>query len=358
MRAVLCRKLGDPTLPLGNESSALELSASVPPPVLPSPAIGRDRHVRIRVAAASINFADALRIMGKYQERSKPPFIPGAEVSGVVMEVGGGVRGLKAGDRVCALVGTGGFAEEVVAEESSVFLLPAAIGLHESAALPIAFGTAHLALVHRCSVRPLQVVMVLGAAGGVGIAAVEIAKMKKAIVIAVARGAKKCAMLREIGADFVVDTAMEKNVGGSIREFLKAGKLKGVDILLDPVGGALFQTGLKLLVWGGQIVIIGFASGDIPSIKANIALVKNLTVHGLYWGSYLQHHPAVLRESMGELMDSVASRNLQMHISHTFPLSKIDEAFKALMSREVIGKVLVHVKEKEGFSFLPSHSRL
>ncbi|KAL5674971.1 hypothetical protein ACJX0J_011102, partial [Zea mays] len=199
------------------------------------------------------------------------------------------------------------------------FLVPDGCDLVTAGALPVAFGTSHLALVHRAQLKAGQVLLVLGAAGGVGASAVQIGKVCGAVVIAVARGAEKSDYLKSIGADHVIDSSKD-NVIESAKSFLKARGLKGVDVLYDPVGGKLTQDSLKLLNWGAQILVIGFASGDVPVIRANIALVKNWTVHGLYWGSYLTHRPQVLIDSLNELLSWLSKGLITVQISHCYRL--------------------------------------
>eukprot|EP00850_Spirogloea_muscicola_P007600 SM000039S14430 [mRNA] locus=s39:105938:108284:+ [translate_table: standard] len=338
MRALVCRRLGNPAGPLSAEDSVLSLEEDFPRPER----LPHESSVRIKVAAASINFADALIIMGKYQERPTLPYVPGSEVSGVVLEVGANVKSVKAGDRVCAVTGGGGYAEEVFADEAAVFPLPEKCDLLPSAGLPVAFGTSHVGLIHRAGLQAGQVLLVLGAAGGVGLAAVQIGKLFGAVVIAAARGQEKVALLESIGADCAIDTG-KTNLHESVKEFLRLRKLRGVDVLYDPVGGSQFKEALRLLNWGAQVVIIGFASGDIPSIQANIALVKNLTIHGLFWGSYMKNNPSVLRRSMTQLLQWLADGYLTVNISHCYELSEADKAFQALLHRKAIGKVVFKI---------------
>ncbi|EES12890.1 hypothetical protein BDA96_06G243400 [Sorghum bicolor] len=336
MEALVVRRLGDPTLAPGGEASPFAaVSGDHPVPEISSPTA-----VRVRVAATSLNFATFLQVQGKYQERPPLPFVPGSDYSGVVDAVGPGVRGLRPGDRVCSFTGLGSFADFIVAEEKQLFLVPDGCDLVTAGALPVAFGTSHLALVHRAQLKAGQVLLVLGAAGGVGVSAVQIGKVCGAVVIAVARGAEKSEYLKSIGADHVVDSSKD-NVVESAKSFLKARGLKGVDVLYDPVGGKLTQDSLKLLSWGAHILVIGFASGDVPVIRANIALVKNWTVHGLYWGSYLIHRPRVLIDSLNELLSWLSKGLIKVQISHCYRLVEAHLAFSALRDRKAVGKVMI-----------------
>ncbi|XAR71849.1 NADPH:quinone reductase [Bertholletia excelsa] len=343
MEALLCKKIGDPTLPLSSsEDSALTLSTSHPIPQLGSPT-----SVRVRVKATSLNFANYLQILGKYQEKPPLPFIPGSDYSGVVESVGPHVSKLKVGDSVCSFAALGSFAEYIVADESELYQVPEGCDLVATGALPVAYGTSHVALVHRAQLSSGQVLLVLGAAGGVGVSAVQIGKVCGAVVIAVARGAQKAEFLKSLGVDHVVDLSKE-GLTQSVRGFLKLRKLRGIDVLYDPVGGKLTKESMKLLNWGAQILIIGFASGEFPVIAANIALVKNWTVHGLYWGSYKIHRPTVLEDSLNELFSWLKRGLIDVKISHIYSLSEANLAFSALQDRKVIGKVMIVFDDRKG----------
>ncbi|GAB2288004.1 hypothetical protein Dimus_022351 [Dionaea muscipula] len=317
MEALVVKKLGDPTN-FGDNSSIL-LSRSEPIPELDSPT-----SVRVRVRATSINFANYLQIMGKYQEKPPLPYIPGSDYSGFVDAVGSAVSKFKVGDRVCALSASGSFAQFIVADQSDLISVPEGCDLAAAAALPVAFGTSHVALVHRAHLSPGQVLLVLGAAGGVGLAAVQIGKICGATVIAVARGDEKVQLLKSLGVDLVVDSS-HGDVTQNVKEFLRARKLKGVDVLYDPVGGKLTKDAMKLLNWGANILVIGFASGEVPIFPANIALVKNWTIHGLYWGSYKIHRPGFLEDSLKDLLSWLAKGLISINISHTYRLSELDQ---------------------------------
>uniref|UniRef100_A0A803P0Z8 Enoyl reductase (ER) domain-containing protein n=1 Tax=Cannabis sativa TaxID=3483 RepID=A0A803P0Z8_CANSA len=335
MEALVCKKLGDPTVQGGDPNSPIVLEKKFPIPELDSPTA-----VRVKIKATSLNYANYLQILGKYQEKPPLPFIPGSDYSGVVDAVGHGVSKFKVGDPVCSFANLGTFSQFIVVDQNHLIGVPEGCDLIEAGALPVAFGTSHVALVHRANLTTGQVLLVLGAAGGVGLAAVQIGKVCGAIVIAVARGAEKVEYLKALSVDHVVDSGKE-NVIQSVKEFLKARKLKGVDVLYDPVGGKLTKESLKLLNWGANILIIGFASGEVPLIPANIALVKNWTVHGLYWGSYRIHRPGVLEDSIRELLSWVVKGLIKIHISHAYSLSEASLAFSAIRDRKVIGKVMM-----------------
>ncbi|KAK9820930.1 hypothetical protein WJX74_009349 [Apatococcus lobatus] len=356
MRALVCEQLGNPLDP---KTSGLKVSPDTEAPKLTPKA------VRIKVSAASLNFADALQVQGLYQEKPKLPFIPGSEVSGVVLEVGSSVKSLKSGTKVCAVTSGGALAEEVVVAAAAVFPLPDSADVGSAAGLPVAFGTAHLALKHRACLQSGQTLLVLGAAGGVGVAAVQIARVMGARVIAVARGAEKASFLRCLGADIVLDSSAQQeqppaastssrdaqpgpppgkskaNREPSLVPAIRKAAPKGVDVVLDCVGGSQFKDAMKCVKWGAHIMPIGFASGSIPIIPANIALVKNLTIHGVYWGSHLQHNPQLLRDSLQELVQWLADGRLQIHVSHRYSLEQATEGFRALLTRKAMGKVLI-----------------
>ncbi|KAL5569684.1 hypothetical protein UlMin_026259 [Ulmus minor] len=340
MEALVCRKLGDPAVkPEDNSNSPIVLERSYSVPELGSPT-----SVRVRIKATSLNYANYLQILGKYQEKPPLPFIPGSDYSGVVDAVGSAVSKFKVGDQVCSFANLGTFAQFIVVDEKELFEVPEECDLVAAGALPVAFGTSHVALVHRAQLSSGQVLLVLGAAGGVGLAAVQIGKVCGAIVIAVARGAVKVEYLKALGVDHVVDSGTQ-SVTQSVKDFLKARKLKGVDVLYDPVGGKLTKETMKLLNWGANILIIGFASGEVPVIPANIALVKNWTVHGLYWGSYRIHRPDVLEDSIKELLSWVVKGWIKIHISHAYSLSEASLAFSAIKDRKVIGKVMLVLED-------------
>ncbi|KAA8533950.1 hypothetical protein F0562_031467 [Nyssa sinensis] len=337
MEALLCKKVGDPTLlpPNSSESSPLVLSTSHPIPELNSPTA-----VRVRVRATSLNYANYLQILGKYQEKPPLPFIPGSDYSGIVESIGPNVSKFKIGDPVCSFAALGTFAQFIVADETELFRVPDGCDLVAAGALPVAYGTSHVALVHRARLSSGQVLLVLGAAGGVGLSAVQIGKVCGATVIAVARGAEKAQFLKSLGVDHVIDLS-RTNVTESVKGFLKTRKLKGVDVLYDPVGGKLTKETMKLLNWGAQILVIGFASGEVPVIPANIALVKNWTIHGLYWGSYKIHRPGVLEDSLKELLSWLMRGLITVHISHTYSLPEANLAFSVMKDRKVVGKVMI-----------------
>ncbi len=325
MRAVLCKELGGP------EKLVV---AEVPAPPL------TDGTVRIEIHAAGVNFADTLLIAGQYQDRPPLPFIPGMEVGGVVREIGAGVSHLKPGDRVLASVGRGGYAEEVVTEAEIVHRIPDAMDFATAAGFPVAYSTSHGAFEWRARLKPGETVLVLGASGGVGLTAVEIAKAMGASVIAAAGGAEKLAVARRAGADHLIDYTRE-DLRERVKE-LTGGR--GVDVVYDPVGGDVFDQSLRSIAWEGRLIVIGFAGGRIPQIPANLVLVKNIDVIGFFWGSYRRHKPELMAQSYRQLFRWFDEGKLKPHISHRLPLADVAQALDLLKTRKSTGKVVLMVR--------------
>lgn len=297
---------------------------------LPEPGPGQ---VRLRLEACGINFADTLMVQGKYQEKPALPFSPGIEVCGTVEAAGEGA-GLAPGTRVAAMTGNGGLAEGAVVAASACVEVPSGMAPEVAAGFMVAYGTSHLALDHRAGLKPGETLLVLGAAGGVGLTAVEIGKVMGARVIACARGPERLEIARRHGADEVVDSE-----AGDLKAAFKA--LGGADVVYDPVGGEQFKAALSALKWEGRILPLGFASGEIPQIPANLVLVKNVSVLGLYWGAYRTHAPEVLRGSLRRLFGWWAEGRIKPHVSHVLPLERAQEALDLLSARKATGKVVV-----------------
>ncbi len=322
MRAVICRDWGGP------ESLKVE---EVPPP---EPAAGQ---VLIDVAAAGVNFADTLMIAGKYQEKPPFPFSPGLEIAGTLRALGAGVGGLQPGQRVMALTDWGGYAEGALARAGDVYPLPDCLGWAEAAGFPITYGTAHAALRWHADLQPGEVLLVHGAAGGVGLAAVEIGKAIGATVIATAGGAEKLAVAEAHGADHLIDYRSE-DIRDRVKQITGG---RGADVVFDPVGGDVFDASLRCIAWSGRILVIGFAAGRVPQIPANILLVKNVAVMGVYWGSYRKHAPERLKEEFRELFGWVEAGLLKPHVSHRLDLTQAAEAMALLLERRSTGKVVL-----------------
>ncbi|MBB4286244.1 NADPH:quinone oxidoreductase family protein [Roseospira goensis] len=324
MRAAVCHEV--------SSYEALKVEDIPAPPMIPG-------GVRIRVAAAGLNFADSLITAGQYQEKPQPPFVPGFELAGTVTEVADGVTAVPVGARVMAMPGTGAFAEEAVVPEGAVWPLPPGMDMATGAAFPIAYGTSHFGLFDRARLQPGEVVLVHGAAGGVGLTAVECAKAGGATVIATAGGAEKLAVAAAHGADHGIDYR-EEDIRARVLA-LTGGR--GADVVYDPVGGDVFDASLRCTAPDGRLLAVGFASGRVPRVPANRLLVKNLTVTGFYWGAYMHLAPARVRACMTELADWHAAGRLRPRVSAEYPLERVVEAIGALLGRGVTGKLVLRL---------------
>ena len=324
MRAIVCENWGDPdTLKLGE---------------LPAPAMGPGQ-VRIRMRAAGVNFADTVLVRGNYQEKPELPFAPGLEGAGEILEVADDITSFKPGDRVMAVVSAGGFAEEAVCNASTVFPLPEGMDYPTAAAFPVAYGTSHLALVHRARLQPGETVLVLGAGGGVGLTAIECAKAIGATVIAAASSPEKLALAAERGADHLINYT-ESDLRAELRK-LTGGK--GVDVVYDPVGGDLAQAAMRSMAWCGRFLVIGFASGDVPQFPGNYLLVKNISIIGVYWGAYRTKEPEIFRNGFAELLGWWAEGRLKPHVSKIFPLAQAPQALAMLENRQSTGRLVIDI---------------
>jgi NADPH2:quinone reductase len=322
MRAVVCRELSGPA------SLRLEELAEA----RPGPG-----QVRIRVRACGVNFADSLITRGQYQKQPALPFSPGFEISGEVLELGAGVKGIECGDRVLAMVPCGGYAEQAVADARRCLRIPAEMSWQHAAAFPVVFGTSHIALWHRGRLRAGETLLVHGASGGVGLTAVAIGKQLGATVIATASSPAKLEVAREHGADHLLDSS-----SGDLRERVKdltAGR--GADVVYDPVGGDLFTASLRSIAFEGRILIIGFAGGSVPQIPANHLLVKNVDVIGVNWPAYVDLNPGVMTESFQTLIHWYIEGAIKPHVSATYPLEKAVEALEQVISRKSTGKIVI-----------------
>lgn len=304
---------------------------------VPAPGAPGAGEVLIDVAAAGLNYADLLITAGKYQERPLPPFTPGLEIAGLVRAAGPGVGRIRVGDRVLAAVDNGGFAEQVIARESDTFAIPDAMDFATAAGFAIAYGTSYGALTWRADIKPGELLLVLGAAGGVGLTAVEIGKALGARVIACAGGAEKLAIARAHGADFTIDHR-EENLRGRIREISDG---VGVDVVYDPVGGDSFDIAMRSTNWNGRLIIVGFAGGSVPQIPANILLVKNLAALGFYWGSYRFKQPALLAPAYARMFEWWQQGKLKPRISGRYDLAEVKTALSVVADRKAIGKIVL-----------------
>lgn len=292
--------------------------------------------IQLRIAACGLNFADLLMATGKYQERPPLPATLGMELAGTVTAVGPDTSGPAPGTRVAVFGGSGGLAEVGVFPADRCVPLPDGMSFADAAAFQVAYGTSHLALDHKARLQPGETLLVLGAAGGVGLTAVEIGKLMGARVIAAARGADKLAVASAAGADHLIDTGTE-----DLREAVRA--LGGADVVYDPVGGDQFTAAMRACRPEARLIVIGFASGDVPQIPANHLLVKNLSVLGLYWGGYMAFRPEIVTDSLSQLFAWYAEGRLKPHISHRLPLDRAGEGMELLRSRKSTGKVVIEI---------------
>ena len=320
---------------------ALLCSAYGPPNTLtvqdvPSPKPGPGQVV-VDVKAAALNFPDALMVQGLYQVKPPLPFSPGAEVAGLVKEVGDGVAGLKAGDRVIGFPGTGGFAEECTVAAEKIMPLPAEMDFASGAALVLTYGTSLHALQDCGRLQPGETLLVLGAAGGVGAAAIEIGKAMGARVIAAASSEDKLALCRQLGADETINYATEDL---RKRTLALTGE-KGVDLVYDPVGGSYTESALRAMAWHGRLLIVGFAAGEIPKIPLNLALLKERSLVGVYWGDSVRHDPRGHARNMAQLIAWFAAGKIKPPVSEQLPLAAAPDAIVRLLARQVKGKVVI-----------------
>ncbi|MCE8545419.1 NADPH:quinone oxidoreductase family protein [Ruegeria pomeroyi] len=289
--------------------------------------------VRIDIRACGLNFADLLMQKGTYQDTPTAPFTLGMEVAGKVNALGAGVSHLKIGDRIALYTGQGGLAEQGVFDADRALPLPDAMSFEHAAAFQIAYGTSHMALDHRARLQPGETLLVTGAAGGVGLTAVEIGKLMGARVIAQARGADKLEIARQSGADILIDA--DEDLRARLLD------LGGVDVVYDAIGGDVFKAAFRAANPEARLLPIGFAGGEVPQIPANHLLVKNLTVIGFYIGGYLKFRPEVIRDSFQTLLDWYQQGRLHPHVSHVLPLERAAEGLELLRSRTATGKVVI-----------------
>ena len=326
MKAVLCRAHGAPeTLEIGE---------------LPTPVAG-DGEVLVEVHAAAVNFPDVLMVAGKYQSQPPMPFAPGSEVGGIVRAVGAGITDITPGDRVMASVGHGGFAEYAVTRRRGIRKISDGMDLVTASAIGVTYGTSYHALRQRANLQPGETLLVTGAAGGVGLAAVELGKAMGARVIACASSAAKLAAAKAAGADELIDYS-SGNIRDQIKE-LTGGK--GVDVVYDAVGGPMFDQLVRSMAWNGRLLIIGFVGGDIPKVAINLLLLKGAAAVGVFYGSFAARDPALDQDNFAQMFAWIEDGTLKPLISKAYPMDQYAAAMNALAHREVIGKVVLKVRE-------------
>jgi NADPH2:quinone reductase len=322
MKAVLCKSYGPP------DSLVVE--------DVPSPSVGPGE-VRVAVHACGVNFPDTLIIQNKYQFKPPLPFTPGGEVAGEVVDVGAEVTRVRRGDRVIAMVGWGGFAEEIVVTPDRTMPIPKGMDFVTAAGFTMTYGTSYYALKQRALLRPAETLLVLGAAGGVGLAAVELGRVMGARVIAAAGTDEKLEICKQYGADATINYTTE-----SLKDRVKAlTDGRGADVIYDPVGGDVFDQAIRCINWNGRLLVIGFASGRIPDLPANLALLKGCAVVGVFWGAFTAREPAANAENLAELGRWYEERTIKPHVCKAFPLERVGDALTAIERREALGKIVL-----------------
>jgi len=320
MRALVCKEYGPP------ENLVIE--------EWDDPIPGDDEIV-FNVKAAGLNFADILIIAGTYQVRTPPPFIPGNEAAGIVTAVGRNVTRFKPGDEIIGALRGGAFAQQSVVSESAALALPAGLTFEQGATYSVAYGTSYHALKQGASLQPGETVLVLGAAGGVGYAAVELAKAMGARVIAAASSDEKLAFAKEAGADAAInysDSALKE----AVKELTDG---NGADIVYDPVGGDLAEQALRATAWHGRYLVVGFASGDIPRFPLNLALLKEASIKGVWYGTWAERHTEEMHTNAQEMAAMIANGGLNPRCTEAFALEDFANAFRVITERRVLGKV-------------------
>ena len=306
---------------------------------LPTPEPGPGE-VRLAVRAASLNFPDILIVQNKYQMKPPLPFVPGSEFAGVVEAVGEGVKSLRPGTRVAALGGTGGFGTHAIVPADRLMPLPDAFAFEDAAAFAFTYGTSHHALMDRAALRPGETVLVLGAAGGVGTAALQIAKAAGARVIAAASTDDKCALCKRLGADETLNygTANLPNLRDALKTMTGG---KGPDVVYDPVGGDLAEPVFRSIAWRGRYLVVGFAGGAIPALPLNLPLLKGASIVGVFWGDFVKREPRANAAAMQQLAAWYAEGKVKPVIDTLLPMSELHTAYARMVKREVLGKLVL-----------------
>jgi len=322
MKAVLCKELGPPEKLVVAEVPSLKAGPG---------------QVVVSVKAAGVNFPDTLIIQGKYQFKPEPPFSPGGEVAGTIKTLGEGVSGWKVEDRVIGASTWGGFAQEMVVEADRLIRMPDDMDFVSASAFLLTYGTSYHALKDRAQLKPGETLLVLGAAGGVGLAAIQLGKAMGARVVAAASSAQKLAVCKDNGADELINYASE-----DLRARVKAITAgKGVDVVYDPVGGPYSELALRDMAWNGRFLVVGFAAGEIPKIPLNLALLKGCSIVGVFWGAFTRTEPEHNRQNNEELMQLFLNGKVKPHIHATYPLERAADALNDVLNKRVSGKVVL-----------------
>lgn len=326
MKAIVCTNWGPPD----------SLSLQDLPDLVAGP-----NEVLIDVKAAGVNFPDVLIIQNKYQFKPNLPFTPGSELAGVVRAVGEGVKLYQVGDKVIAFIGYGAFAEQVIAPANMVMPMPPTMDFDTAAAITLTYGTSHHAIVDRAQLRAGEVMLVLGAAGGVGLAAVEIGKALGAHVIACASNAEKLSVCKEHGADVCIDYSQDNWRDLVKQACTQFGEKTGPDVIYDPVGGAYSEAAFRTIAWRGRYLVVGFANGDIPKLPLNLMLLKGASLVGVFWGEFAKREPKANLLGMQQLLGWLAEGKIRPHISARYALADTSQALVAMAERKVTGKVVI-----------------
>ena len=322
MKAVVCKAWGLPDTLVVDD--------------LPDPVPGPGQ-VALAIHAAGVNFPDVLIIQGKYQFKPELPFTPGSELSGVVTAVGDGVTGYQAGDRVIAFCSTGAFAQQIVVPQQALMPMPPGMDFDTAAAITLTYGTSHHAVVDRAQLKAGETMLVLGAAGGVGLAAIEIGKALGARVIAAASTDEKLAVCRAHGADATINYSSE-----DLREAIKAATDgKGPDVIYDPVGGIYAEPAFRSIGWRGRYLVVGFANGEIPKLPLNLTLLKGASLMGVFWGEFAKREPKANMAAMRQLMGWLGEGKIKPRISGRYTLAQAADALNDMAARKVTGKVVI-----------------
>ena len=324
MKAIVCNKFG---LPNSLEYKEIET---------PQP---KKEEVLISVKACSVNFPDTLIIQGKYQFRPEFPFSPGSDVAGIVEQVGENVSHFKVGDEVVGFIPYGGFAEKAIVKAKDCFPKPKGMSMVNASAFLLAYGTSYHALKDRAKLQKGETILILGASGGVGLTALELAKLMGAKVIAAASSSEKLELCKEFGADEVINYTKE-SLKDRVKELTNG---KGVDVIYDPVGGHFSELALRAIAWKGRHLVIGFANGEIPKIPINLTLLKGASIVGVFWGAFAQKEPKKSLENIQQLLTWFAKGELKPHIDKTYSLENAPKALEDMMQRKVKGKIVIDV---------------
>ena len=325
MKAIVCSKFGTPDTLKYQEIKT------------PNP---KEGEILITVKACSVNFPDTLIIQGKYQFKPEFPFSPGSDVAGIIEKVGENVKHFKVGDAVVGFIPFGGFAEKAILKAIDCFPKPRGMSMVNAAAFLLAYGTSYHALKDRANLQKGETILILGASGGVGLTALELAKLMGAKVIAAASSQEKLNLCKEFGADEVINYT-EENLKDRVKELTNG---KGVDVIYDPVGGAFSELALRAIAWKGRHLVVGFANGEIPKIPINLTLLKGASIVGVFWGAFAQKEPKKSLENIQQLLTWFVKGEVKPHIDKTYSLEDAPKALEDMMQRKVKGKIVIDMQ--------------